>query len=31
MALASNYGFDLFYGLPEDWKWAVGGIPKGAH
>jgi hypothetical protein len=24
------YGFDSFYGLPEDWEWAIGGMPRGA-
>ena len=23
------FGFDSFHGLPEDWDWAVGGLPKG--
>ncbi len=25
------YGFDSFYGLPEDWEWALGGMSKGAY
>lgn len=25
------HGFDTFYGLPEDWRWAVGGMPKGSY
>jgi hypothetical protein len=25
------YGFDSFYGLPEDWVWARGGMPKGTY
>jgi O-methyltransferase len=24
------YGFDSFYGLPEDWRWALGGMPRGS-
>ena len=23
------FGFDSFWGLPEDWEWAIGGMPKG--
>ena len=25
------YGFDSFYGLPEEWVWALGGMPKGMY
>ena len=24
------FGFDSFEGLPDDWEWALGGMPKGA-